>query len=392
MLLLPTIYQSARGVLLLVLLLRHVRITRLSINKTVQKLWIANFILAFLCIVYGLIWANPGALNSVTVDIFWPILYLYFMMLCHSNITIINLYKVIIYGGLFVMCMNAIFLANEIFFGIGVISKLATALGGRYGIYDGFMEFFMPSADYAPYFVYFGGTLLLLPHHYLGVKNKYIILLVVISLFLILCSGRRASWIVVGLLPFVIVFLMKLCKLKGNILIKIMFVSFLIVLVLYVGLTYLLDMDQMIDEFVSSFDMIDNDSNYERTLQAKALWNDFINNPIFGHGAGYVSSYIRTPEKPWEYELSYNYMLSSRGLIGFFVMIFSYASILWKNIKSVRLDKELAGFLLPPIAGIICLAILNETNPYLGKFDFLWIFFLPIINLNNMYFNKNRIK
>ena len=82
-------------------------------------------------------------------------------------------------------------------------------------------------------------------------------------------------------------------------------------------------------------------------------------------------------------------MLSSKGVIGISIILFSYLVIIVGGIKFVRKHKDWAGLVIPPICGIICLSIMNGTNRYINKFDFLWIFFLPIIILNFLYFNPN---
>ena len=389
MLLFPTVYQAPRGVLLLFLLMGTKYIGQKYIQPQIFRLWLLNTAFLVFSLLYGLLVGNPGATSTWTVELMWPMLYLIFMMNCHSQYILFRLFKVIIVGGLFVNILNIILLINEMYLGIGALSAFATAMGCMYGIYEGFTEFFVPSADFAPYYLYFGTTLLLLPHKYLNIDNKYIVSLVVTSLALILFSGRRASWLMVALLPIVVLFVLRVSSLGEGLVGKIVSIVLPIAIVLGVGVYYFLNGEYLILEFTSAFDMIENDSNYERTLQAKSLWNDFISSPIFGHGSGYVSAYIRTPDKPWEYELSYNYLLSSRGLVGTLIMILSYLSIMLLCIKKVRNNKNVASLVLPPVTGICCLAIMNETNPYLGKFDFLWIFFLPMIVLNILYFNPN---
>ncbi len=391
MLLLPTQYQAFRGIILFLLVFSHFRSKGLSVYPLILRLWIANFILFLFSTLYGVIVGNPGALGMATVDLIWPTLYLYFMMVSHSNQTVINLYKVIIYGGCFVSFVNAFFLANAIVFNIGFITAIATALGGMYGVSDGFVEFFMPSADFAPYFLYFGSTLLLLNHDYIDIKKKYIILLVVLSVLLILLSARRISWLLVCALPLILLFFFKICRLKNGVVKKIISVSLPLGLLLLGVIIYFLDVNIVIAQFNSSFEMELDESNYVRAMQFKSLTNDFLQHPIFGRGQGYVSSFVSTPESPSEYEMSYSYMLGGKGLVGAFIIFGSYFIVLLKSIRAIRRSKELAGFVLPPILGLICLSIMNITNPYLNKFDFLWIFFLPIIVLNNLYFNKYSI-
>jgi hypothetical protein len=45
--------------------------------------------------------------------------------------------------------------------------------------------------------------------------------------------------------------------------------------------------------------------------------------------------------------------------------------------------------MLPVLAGMTCFLIANATNPYLGKFDCLWVIFLPIALINYGLLNSN---
>lgn len=389
MLLMPTIFQAPRGILLLFLLFGIKRIGVKYVYPKIYELWLLNTIFLLFSLLYGLIVGNQGAISAWTVDLLWPFLYLIFMMNCRSIEMILKLFKVIIVGGLVINIMNIILLLNEIYLDVGILSSFATTMGGKYGIYNGFTEFFVPSADFAPYFLYFGFALILLPHRFLGVNTFYISSLVVSSLIIILFSGRRASWLLVVMMPIIVLSFFKLCKIGEGMIGKIIKIIAPVAIVLYGGLYYILDVEILLNNFLSTFDMYEDVSNYERTLQAQSLWNDFVDNPIFGKGTGYVSSYIRTPDKPWQYELSYNYMLSSKGIIGISIILFSYFAIIIGGIKFVRKHEDWAGLVIPPVCGIICLSIMNGTNPYINKFDFLWIFFLPIIILNFLYFNPN---
>ena len=227
-----------------------------------------------------------------------------------------------------------------------------------------------------------------MPHDYLDVKNKYIVLLVALSISLILLSARRISWLLVLALPFILVFIFNYCGIKSNVVKKVIKVSVPLVLLLGVLIFYLYDWNIVIAQFNSSFEMEMDESNYVRAMQFKSLTDDFLNYPIFGRGQGFVSAFISTQESPSEYEMTYSYMLGAKGIIGALIIFSSYSIILLKSVKAIRVNESLAGLLLPPIFGLLCVAIMSITNPYLNKFDFLWIFFLPIINLNTLYFNK----
>ena len=143
-------------------------------------------------------------------------------------------------------------------------------------------------------------------------------------------------------------------------------------------------------ELLSTFDMESNESNLERVLQNKSLLNDFWNSPIIGQGIGFVSSYVRTPDHPWEYELVYQYLLASFGLLGMLVLCMPFVWVLKTSIDIVKKTGKYAELIIPAISGSFVFLLINATNPYLLKFDFLWIFFLPIIVLNQIRININR--
>jgi hypothetical protein len=52
-------------------------------------------------------------------------------------------------------------------------------------------------------------------------------------------------------------------------------------------------------------------------------------------------------------------------------------------------SKSVFNFEFPFLAGLICFMIANGTNPYLAKFDYMWIIFIPVALLNSgLLYNK----
>lgn len=384
MLFVPTSYQGIRGLLLLIICIRALCIKNSMIDNRIQLLFVINFVLCSLNILYSIVMGNQGSLALVTVIFIWPFLYMFFMLKCRSVDVLYGLFRVITYGGIAVLVTNAFFFLNNAFFGIGLIEQLAELLGYQYGIFEGFTEYISPSQSYLPYFLFFSVTILMIPHNPLNIKKKWFVLMATLSSMLILVSGRRSMWLIIGLLPMILFLLLKVSKAKGSSFLKLMFITCLFALIIGGALVKFYDLDLMMLELLSSFDFQYNDSNYERTLQMKSLFEDFLNNPLFGKGIGSVSTYIRTPDKPWEYELTYNYLLACFGIIGSLIMLLSYSWVIIKSIKVVRKDNQYIELILPALSGMIVFLMINATNPYLLKFDFLWIFFLPIIILNQI--------
>tara|TARA_B110000971_G_C19803123_1_gene405305 strand:- start:163 stop:378 length:216 start_codon:yes stop_codon:yes gene_type:complete len=50
------------------------------------------------------------------------------------------------------------------------------------------------------------------------------------------------------------------------------------------------------------------------------------------------------------------------------------------------------GLLAPQLVALVCFLIINASNPYLGKFDYLWTIFLPIASINAISLNSRLIK
>ena len=390
MLFLPTMYQPIRGVLLLILCLAGLNMKYGRIDSMIRFFLVLNLIACFFNWIYSLIVGNPGALANVSIFLIWPALYFFLMMKCKSMDIVFGLYKVIVYGGLIVLAENVIFIGNNFFLNSTIIESLGELLGFRYGIYDGFIEYFSPSQSYLPYFFYFSCSMLLVPHGRIEIENKWLIVMAVTSAILILISGRRAMWLTIGVLPIYLMIILKICKLQSFSILKILSLCVVIVGVLFYALVNFFNLEYMTLELLSTFDMESNESNMERVLQNKSLLNDFWNSPIIGQGIGFVSSYVRTPDHPWEYELVYQYLLASFGLLGMLVLCMPFVWVLKTSIDIVNKTGNNSELIIPALAGSFVFFLINATNPYLLKFDFLWIFFLPIIVLNQIRININR--
>lgn len=214
MLLLPTMYQPIRGLMLIVLCCGALSKKNHKVDSIICLFLIVNVIVCFINISYSVIVGNPGATAFTSIMIFWPLLYLFFMIKCTGLFVFYKLYKIIIYGGLGVLGMNALFLFNNSILKIGFIESLGTLLGFKYGLYDGFMEYFAPSQSYLPYFLYFSISLLLIPHEKMKINEKCLILTALLSAILILVSGRRAMWLTMGILPIYLIVALSVFKHK----------------------------------------------------------------------------------------------------------------------------------------------------------------------------------
>ncbi len=64
------------------------------------------------------------------------------------------------------------------------------------------------------------------------------------------------------------------------------------------------------------------------------------------------------------------------------------------NTKVVRscVDVEIKAFVISFMVGLVAFLIANTTNPYLGKFDYMWVIFIPVMFIHTYKLEKRRSK
>lgn len=137
----------------------------------------------------------------------------------------------------------------------------------------------------------------------------------------------------------------------------------------------------LVERVASIFDFSTNESNLERRLQFEALVQGIAESPVFGQGLGAAASYSRSTEQPWAYELTYVALVFQFGFFGFSVYALGVAYLFWQLIRLARrvdlpARDRLAIFCFS--AGLVAFLTANATNPYLGKFDYMWTLFVPL--------------
>jgi len=59
--------------------------------------------------------------------------------------------------------------------------------------------------------------------------------------------------------------------------------------------------------------------------------------------------------------------------------------VVWIALKGMQIsrkDTDFAKLFIPLITALCSFLIINATNPYLAKFDYLWVIFLPVALIN----------
>ncbi|MCD0471064.1 hypothetical protein [Flavobacterium sp. JAS] len=390
MLILPASFQAPRGILLLiilVLILVNNSFSSFRYDKLLLNIGLVNIFFSFVFILNGIVRAAPGAISVTTVYIVWPILYLYFIGLSNKKEDIIPLLKVIIFGGLASAALIVIFIFNN-FFGFPIdISYLVKSQD--FGVFweGGATELNSMNLATVFYTFIFVLTLIFIPEKFndLRISKNLIRFTLIVSLFLIFISARRAFWLVCGISPVLIMLLLKIIGIDLGLKRFIIPVSLFFVVAL-TTITYMaIDNDNLITELNSSFEF-DNpeaESNYLRKEQFDALIHGWEDNWLIGAGLGAsAKGSVRDENATWAYELSYIALLFHTGILGIIVYGTSVIWIMYKSIMICRKNKYYISYLLPQITALICFLLVNASNPYLSKFDYLWTIFLPLATLN----------
>jgi len=401
MLVLPTVYQKERGVLLLILVagcVYKVWVGKWKIHPTVLCIGIGCVATSLLFMLYGIFNDAPGAFSVGTVYVLWPLLFIFFMGVLNNPSDFEGFTKIIILG-VIVSAMMGILLVAE---GIGVIniniSSFLEFQGAGLGIFEGTLEYNLYNMTTVIFGFPFLLALIFLPKK-LSNTNKFwnylALLALILALITLLISGRRVFWVISLTSPLILFVIFRISGLANPFKLKPLFFIFVLISSVFLigSVVFKLSFESIIYDVLAGFDFADssNLSASARAEQFDALLHGWIDHPLFGsgHGAAALGS-VRSEEQAWAYELSYLALLFQIGLIG---SVIYFSALLWTFINSicvVRTNPESAAMILPLLVGLTCFLIANATNPYLAKFDYLWTLFLPT-GILNAYLLRNSI-
>jgi hypothetical protein len=215
-------------------------------------------------------------------------------------------------------------------------------------------------------------------------------------------TGRKAVWLILMITPLFIFLFWILAGEKirsvAKEFLKFKILGFLVlILSVFLTLTFFSCLEKNFSSAFHGFDVISIKNSFKsgfefghdeiatlRSEQFLELIKAWWESPLIGHGLGAsLDNFVRSKEQPWAYELSYAALLFHTGLIGLIIYFSGVIWIFYKAFKICQSEKLLAFYIAPVMVGMACFLVANGTNPYLEKFDFMWIIFLPIMLINN---------
>jgi O-antigen ligase len=381
--LLPTVLQSVKIPLLALCLVLGL-IYLANIKKTSYVLLMCSIFYVFI----GLFWTilgqlrgNPGATVTMTVMVVYPLL-MTILAYCFEVNDLVKLKVFFLVIGLFLAIFNLTFVLSELLKPGNLFSEFIFQLNKDDAVIDASAEYFkftLPSIASVIFLLPFCfATLLSNSSH-----KKIAFVSSILLIFVIVLSGRRAGF-VAPLMGIFFAYLITISRASSLSLLKFLklffyFIFTALVVVIFFNAYY--SSDAYFNSLLSIFDFENNPSNLERVMQFNALIDGIASSPFFGEGAGAAASYSRSEIHPWAYELTYVAFLFQYGIIGTAIYV---AGIFWLILNLVQKIKYSGRdcFEFPFLAGFISFMIANATNPYLAKFDYMWVIFIPVAILN----------
>jgi len=395
MMFVPTKYQMAKAVLLgltLVFIFGNILINKgkIRLHSTIL-LWILFYIiLGLFWILLGVINNAPGALRVSTVYVLWPLIFTVLISDVSTDNMLSNLTKILIIS----LIAIGIYDFSYMLYAYGWLAKflyIPIDQGQAVGFYSGFVEFRLYNISSLLFLVPFCIAALFVWSDDLDmpISRKWLWISVVLGMLLVFLSGRRALLGVVGISPLITLIFRyflpgKNSKLNRKKLI-LTFVGIIFILFgIYICLHFLygFNLQSLTKMFLEGFDFQHSGSAIARKTQFYALLEGWSKYPLFGAGHGAGVSYLRSTKQPWAYELFYVSLLYQTGLIGFLAYSSGIIWMFWKGINMIRSGHFLGIQILPVLVGTACFLVGNATNPYLGKFDYMWVIFLPLAFIN----------
>lgn len=399
---LPTIvgpFKKIKAILLIVVLgmitIRMILRGRVFLHTAVA-LWTLFMVVAGLAfMILGLVNGTKGALRVGTVYVLWPIVYTIIIGGITNENIINGLIKVMVFStiaigmyGLSFILYHSGWLPDFLYIKIYPIDRQGISF------YEGYIRISLRTFSSLLFLIPFLIAILLSwPKGLKGsVSRFWVWLAVIIGLILVILSARRALILVVVLaqiitLTLIMVFFRKKDRLSRQISVIKGLLSIVLIVVAffcYMNVIYDFNFKTFIQVFNSGFDFSSNElSQSMRREQFFTLLRDWSERPLFGAGHGAISSgLIRSETIPWAYELSYVALLFHVGIVGFSIYLAGVIWIFWMGLRIIRYDTKFGVYMLPVLVGTSCFLIGNATNPYLEKFDYIWVIFLPVALIN----------
>ena len=395
MLFVPTVYQAPRGILLMLvvgsILVASFLNGYLRLHYTVL-LWVLFMVsIGLFFMLRGLFNGAPGALRFSTVYVIWPLVYALLVAGAARQAVVDAIFRTIIVASIAIGAYGLVYVLYSAGWWPAAL-YIPIDQGQMIGFYNGYIRInlhFLSSLLFLVPFLM--ASLMCWQKEYgLPVPSHCLWVALIVCLMLALLSGRRMIWLTTALSPLVafclIVFFpgaMRRSAMRKTIGVFLSSGILIVAISVFLSYVYGFSWDKLADSFLKGFDWSIDKGAVVRSQQFFALLKGWAASPWLGSGTGaVVQGCVRSDTQPWAYELYYLSLLFHVGIIGFILYSYGVIWIYWMGIRIIRSGHRLSLYMLPVLVGTTCFLIGSATNPYLPKFDSMWVIFLPVTVIN----------
>lgn len=378
-------FSSIKQALLLILIFFAWYEIACGVSKVSYKvcvfitLWVSSFFLSY---IHGL---------SRGYDDSWSLLNYIFLtpIICYTLSSTINLDRLFFLNRVLILSLVVAIFFSFLFalfiFGMIMIpdSLLTSGFFGGVKISSDILEMRMSNQSALIFLIPYVSTLLVF---HSGKLRWCLIILVLLSLSIVMISGRRALQFMTlfGFFLSYIVYVLHAKKITNVVLVTIA-ILILFPLIAY-GVLQLISVmsgvDNPIDAFVNTISMAfdsSQKSTRDRSEQVIALLEFWNSSPVWGHGLNSYPSYLRSQTDKWSYEFVYLAFFSQNGII-LGMLFLSIFFLIWRKMWfGFRLDVQQSRIFIALLVGSICYFIAAGTNPMI-QFYWFWVVFLVPLN------------
>jgi hypothetical protein len=380
-----------------------------TLHFSIAALTVSFAVLGFLFALRGLFLGAPGAGNGLQIYVLWPLVYMVVLAGASQEKVLMGMRWVLLIATIFVGVQGGVYLLT--FMDVLPANNYARLLSLDWqeqgiGFHEGYIGLQFPGLNSLPFLVPFA-IAALATHALQDAKDQiskiWLWLALLAGLAMALVSGRRGLLVAILLAPlltgFFLMFRPRDNRRRGLRSIIRVSIAILLLGLLILGAVnsvYEISVQGLLGRVSEGFDFTPttpDDAAVARGEQFSALLEGWYEHPMLGAGLGAPAfGSIRSEERPWDYELYYLALLYQTGLVGILAYAAGIAWIFWKGIKVIQSDSRIGYSLLPILVGSATLLVVNGTNPYLARFDGMWVVFLPLGYVNNWLSQKGHLQ
>jgi hypothetical protein len=396
MLFVPTAYQAVKAPMLVIVVLMvaagALATGKLRLHPAVLLWTVFMACVGLVFMIRGLLGDAPGAIRVGTVYVVWPLVYTVLVAGASRWLVLRGLARTMVVATLAI----AAYCVSYILHVVGLLPSflyLPLDQGQLIGLYHGYIELSLYNLSSLLFLVPFLIAVLMTwsDRASLPASRFWLGTALVAGGVVVLLSGRRALLLVVSLAPLFTLAARQLLPQEDRQSSRRVMLGTvagagvaLLALVIYLNAVYGFNLGTVWRMFLQGFDFGRDVSATARSSQFVALMTEWANAPLLGagHGASAAGS-VRSVEQPWAYELSYAALLFHTGLIGFIAYT---SAVVWVYAEAIRVIRDggaRASYMLAVLVGLTCFLIGDATNPYLEKYDLMWVIFLPVALINH---------